>query len=248
MRAFGIWQVLCLLGMLRSYLCVNDYDGNYVDNYDNEISQDKQDGEPPSTPCNAELSRWDKLFITLEDSHMRQSMLLESAERCCGGMTSLRSQVDRLAQGTCQQCVPSLASACGAQSERASLRLQQGLAELREEEEERERRLNATVRLLLLSGREESARLNRLEEAVALGRADGGMGRQPTLSPGGPGTAFTLGTEPFTSGPKEQEVLSPLATMERSLVAIATELQRIHLQLSKVIEEAGTLRKGRGDT
>lgn len=205
-------------------------------------------GESPSTPCNAEFSRWDKLFIALEDSHMRQNMLRESVEQCCGGTASLKTQVEQLARGACQQCVPSLASACRAQAEQASLRLQRGLVELREEEEERERRLNASLQLLLLTRREENARLDRLEEAVMTGRAESRTGHQPTASPGGLGTAFTLGVKPFTSGLKEQEVLSPLATMEQALVAIATELQRIHLQLRKVIEEAGTLRKGRGDT
>lgn len=45
MRAFRIWQVLWLLGMPGSSLCVNDYEGNYVDSFDNEVSQDQQEGE-----------------------------------------------------------------------------------------------------------------------------------------------------------------------------------------------------------
>ncbi|XP_008278341.1 pentraxin-related protein PTX3-like [Stegastes partitus] len=254
MHVLEIWRALCVLGIVGSSLCVNEveYEGNYADNYDNEISQGQQEvtGESPTTPCNAEFTRWDKLFIALEDSHMRQNMLLESMEQCCGGMFSLRNQVDKLAKGTCQQCVPSLESACRAQAEQASLRLQRGLVELREEEAERERRFNATFHMLLRSSHEENARLKRLEEALPSGPADGRMGNQPTMRPGGLGAAFGLGMKPFPSGLKEQEVTSPLdmATMERALVAIATDLQRIHLQLSKVIEEAGTLRKNRGDT
>lgn len=206
-------------------------------------------GETPTSPCQAaDFSRWDKLFIALEDSHMRQNMLLESLEQCCGGMFSLRTQVDKLAKGTCQQCLPSLESACRSQAEQASVRLQQGLVELREEEAERERRLNATLQHLLHSSHEGNARLKRLEESrghrvVPSGSTDSRTGRQPTPGPGGLGAAFGSGTKPFPSVLKEQEV-----TLERALVTIATELQRVHLQLSRVIEQAGTLSKDRGDT
>ncbi|XP_028251821.1 uncharacterized protein LOC114427808 [Parambassis ranga] len=243
MCALTIWRVLCVLSTLCSSLCMNEVD--YEENFDNEISQDLQEGESPTIPCQADFSRWDKLFINLEDSHMRQNMLLESVEQCCGGMSALKAQLEKLAKRTCQQCVPSLESVCRAQAEEASLRLQMGLMDLREEEEERERRLNATLQMLLRSRHEENARLKRVEEMVApSGPADAKIGHQPTQRPGG------SGMKPFSSDLKEQEVTSSvdMATLERALVAIATELQRIHLQLSKVIEQTGTLRKDRGDT
>ncbi|XP_070777079.1 pentraxin-related protein PTX3-like [Enoplosus armatus] len=256
MHVFRIWRVLCVLAFVGASLCANEvgYEGNFADNYDNEISQNQQEGETPATPCQAAgFSQWDKLFIALEDSHMRQNILLESLEQCCGGMVSLRMQVDKLAKGTCQQCLPSLESACMAQAEQASVRLQQGLVELQEEEAERERRLNATLQQLLHSGHEGNARLKRMEEGRGhrvVPSAESRTGHQPTQRPGGLGPAFGLGMKPFSSGVKEQEVTSPLdmATMEKALVAIATELQRVHLQLSRVIEQAGTLRKNRGDT
>ncbi|XP_051252366.1 pentraxin-related protein PTX3-like [Dicentrarchus labrax] len=258
MSAFRIWRVLCVLGFVGASLCVNEveYEGNYADNYDNEISQDQQGGETPTTPCQAaDFSRWDKLFIALEDSHMRQNMLLDSLEQCCGGMVPLRTQVDRLAKGTCQHCLPSLESACKAQAEQMRVRLQQGLVKLQKEEAERERSLNATLQQVLHSSLEANARLKRLEEGrghrvVPSGAADNRTGHQPTQIPGSLGAAFGLGMKPLPSVLKEQEVTSPLdlATMEKALVAIATELQKVHLQLSRVIEQAGTLRKDRGDT
>ncbi|KAG7238027.1 hypothetical protein INR49_031381 [Caranx melampygus] len=253
MHVFAIREVLCVFGcVVVGALCVSESEGNYVDNYDNEISQDQQEGESPATPCQAaEFSHWDKLFIALEDSHMRQNMLLESLEQCCGGMASLRTQAEKLAGGT------ALEAACRAQVEQVSLRLQRGLMELREEEAERERRLNTTLLMLLRSCHEGNVRLKRLEEGgaaggghrvvVTSGPGDGGrMRHQPTPRPGGSGATFTLGMKPF-----QQEVTSPLDmdTMQRALVAIATELQRVHLQLSRVIEQAGALRKdNRGDT
>ncbi|XP_062253815.1 pentraxin-related protein PTX3-like [Platichthys flesus] len=238
MHVFRICHVLCLL--VASSLCVNEveYEGNYANEYDNEISQDQQEAESQPAPCQPEgFSRWDKLFITLEDSHMRQLMLLASLDQCRGGMVSLGAQVEKMARGTCQQCVPSVESACRAQAEQASLGLRRGLMELRQEEAERERRLNATIQTLLHSRHE--------EKVTSAGRGhraatDTRTRHQPTPRPGG------LGAVLIPSGLKEQEVTPPLdmATMERTLVAIATELQRVHLQLIKLIEQAG----GRGKT
>lgn len=39
--------ILCVLGFVSASLCVNEieYEGNYADIYDNEISQDQQEGE-----------------------------------------------------------------------------------------------------------------------------------------------------------------------------------------------------------
>ncbi len=47
MCVFKIWCVLCLFGFMSASLCVNEveYDGNYAENYDNEIPQDQQEGE-----------------------------------------------------------------------------------------------------------------------------------------------------------------------------------------------------------
>lgn len=186
---------------------------------------------------------------------MRQNMLLESLKHCCGGMVSLRTQVDKLVKGTCKQCLPSLESACRTQAEQARVKLQQGLVELREEGAERERNLNATLQQLLDSSREGNTLLKELEEkrghrVEPSGEGNSRMRHQPTQRPGDVGPALSLGMKPFPSVLKEQEVTSPLdmATVEKALVVIATELQKVHLQLSRLIEQAGTLRKDRGDT
>lgn len=41
------WRVLCTLGLVCASLCANEaeYDGNYVDGFDNEISRERQEGE-----------------------------------------------------------------------------------------------------------------------------------------------------------------------------------------------------------
>lgn len=47
MHVFGMWRVLCVLGFIGASLCVNEveFEGNFAESYDNEISQDKQEGE-----------------------------------------------------------------------------------------------------------------------------------------------------------------------------------------------------------
>nr|XP_057946509.1 pentraxin-related protein PTX3-like [Doryrhamphus excisus] len=228
MGALKVWQLLCVLSCVGASLHLNQVD--YMDVYDNDVPREE---ESQQTPCQAaELTRWDKLFIALENSHMRQNMLLESFEKCCGGMAPLGAQVDHLARVTSRLC-----STCFGQAEQANLKmLHRGLAELREEADARERRVNTTLQKILDSFPEE----------------DGGKeGHLPTQRPeGGLAAALGLGMKPFTSGLKEQEVNSPLdmASVEKALVAIATELQQVHVQLSRMIEQAGTLKKDRGDT
>lgn len=163
---------------------------------------------------------------------MRQSELLESLERCGGGTLSLGTRLDELAKGSRRECPPGL--------ERANVRLRESLLELREEEAERERMWNATLHQLLRGGREANARLKRLEE----GGGRGATGHRP--APGGGGAA--LGTKAFASGPEEREGTSTpgMAAVQEALVAIATQLQQVHLQLSGVIERAGRTEETRG--
>ncbi|MEQ2159566.1 hypothetical protein GOODEAATRI_024360, partial [Goodea atripinnis] len=234
-----IWGALCVLGAAGSSLRVNEieYDDSFADGCGNKISQDQQQ----------DFSHWDKLFIALEDSHMRQNMLLESAEQCCLEMVSVRSQLNELVRGASQQSAPSLVSACRAQTEQEALRLHHSLAELRQDGAEMERRINATLQTILHSRHEENARLTRLEEAVS---ENSRSRHQPTQRPGALGRTFSSGLNAFPSELEEQEVSSQLDLdmIKDSLVAIARDVQRVYLQLSTVIEQTGILRKGRGDT
>lgn len=163
-------------------------------------------GETTATPClAAELTRWDKLFIALEDSHMRQNMLLESVDQCCVGTASVRNQLEKLLKGS----LPRLESTCRAQAEQARVLLQRGL----EEGAARDGAVNA-----------------------ALGQLLQRLGAGPEL-------------KTLTSAPEERDAATPpLAAMEKALVVIATQLQKVHLQLAAVIQQAGRFREARGDS
>lgn len=176
---------------------------------------------------------------------MRQNMLLDSLGQCCGEMASLRTQLDELVQ---RKGLPSLEHV-----EQARVRLQQGLLEVKEEQTRREMNLNTTLQQLLRRSREGNFLLKALEEsrrhrATPPGGAESKM--LPTQTPAASGAALGLGVKQASPLLKEQDVilLSGTATVEKALVAIATELQAVHLQLSRVIEQVGTVKKGRGDT
>ncbi|XP_013875278.1 uncharacterized protein LOC106525546 [Austrofundulus limnaeus] len=216
-----MWHVVFVLATVGSAVCGNEIEfaESSEDDYNNQIFLEQQEGDPRSPPDRADLSRWDKLFIALEDSHMRQNMLLASAERCCGE----RSQLDALLKETFRQYAPSLVSVCRAQAEQAGLRLRDTLVQLGRDGAEMERRINATLELVLQSRYEEMARLKRLEEAVA------------SLSAGGRWSG------PLPSGLEEQEMTPP------GEADTTTGRQRVHLQLSEVMEQAGEWRETRGD-
>lgn len=202
-------------------------------------------------PCKAEeFSNWDRLFIALEDSHMRQNVLLDSLGQCCGGMVSLRTQLDKLVKGKGH---PGLESVCRLHMEHVRVWLQQDLLKLREEGAQRERNLNATMQHLLRRSHEWNFRLERLEDSwsrsgTPLRGAESKIRHQPTQTPGGLGAASRSGTKPASLKEQDMTALPDTATVKRALVAIATELQTVHLQLSRVLEQVGTPREDRGDT
>lgn len=155
---------------------------------------------------------------------MRQNMLLESVGQCCVGTASVSNQLEKLVRGS----LPRLESTCRAQAEQARVLLQRGLAEMSEGAAARQGAVNAALRQLLQKHGEE---------------AQSGTRAQPTRRPPDPGM------ETLTSVPVEQDAATPpLAAMEKALVGIATELQKVHLQLAAVIQQAGTFKEARGDT
>ncbi|XP_059542865.1 pentraxin-related protein PTX3 [Myotis daubentonii] len=85
----------------------DDYELMYV-NLDNEIDNGLHPTEDP-TPCDCrrEPSEWDKLFIMLEDSQMRESMLLQATDGLLRGeLRGLRAELGRLAGSPARPCAP----------------------------------------------------------------------------------------------------------------------------------------------
>ncbi|XP_005325757.2 pentraxin-related protein PTX3 [Ictidomys tridecemlineatus] len=99
--------VVLLCAVCAAALAENsdDYDLMYV-NMDNEIFNGLHPTEDP-TPCDCsrEHTEWDKLFIMLENSQMREGMLLQATDDLLRGeLQRLRAELGRLAGGLAQPC------------------------------------------------------------------------------------------------------------------------------------------------
>lgn len=119
----------------------DDYELMYV-NLDNEIDNGLHPTEDP-TPCDCsqEHSEWDKLFIMLEDSQMREGMLLQATDDVLRGeLHRLRAELGRLAGNLARPCSPAAPA---------------------------EARLARTLEELLQASRDAGRRLARLEGAEA---------------------------------------------------------------------------------
>ncbi|CAL9686908.1 unnamed protein product [Knipowitschia caucasica] len=216
----SLWSLWWIFGCFAASVNDVDYDTNCAENYDNEISQDQQEDSPSAGPCRDDSPRWDKLFIALEDSHMRQNRLLSSVEQNCGG--GVKMLWDKVTKGGCHMCAANMEKICKTQSEQTDSKIHQDLMDIMNFNIDLERNLNLTLQHILRKSHVTNERLKRLEDCPK-------MSPHPTL------VTKAHGTSVLDSGLKEQEVENPL--IATTLVTIATELQRIQLQLNEVIEE-----------
>ncbi|XP_006897830.1 PREDICTED: pentraxin-related protein PTX3-like [Elephantulus edwardii] len=99
--------LFCALWTAASAENSDDYELMYV-NLDNEIDNGIQSTEDP-TPCDCrrEHSEWDKLFILLENSQMREGMLLQAVDDVLRGeLQRLRAELSRLASSLARPSAP----------------------------------------------------------------------------------------------------------------------------------------------
>ncbi|KAL7879099.1 hypothetical protein AOLI_G00100730 [Acnodon oligacanthus] len=150
----------------------DDIEVNYSDSYYNEIGEGEQSNvEAPTTnpppPCSApEFSKWDKLFTMLENSQMKENMLLQYSDDLMKvELRSLRGEVLQfVAQygGSCAAAVESAARRAGSQ---ADLRLQQALEQLKEAATEQQEHREEALRRIQEAVQEQAAGLERLESS-----------------------------------------------------------------------------------
>lgn len=176
---------MCLVGLggvavVCAQIYEDEFQVNFSDAYYNEINDGDQAEEAPTTnpppPCSApEFSKWDKLFTMLENSQMKENMLLQYSDDLMKvELRSLRGEVLQfVAQygGSCAAAVESAARRAGSQ---ADLHLQQALDRLRETAAEQREEQEEVLRRILEAGREQVARLDRLESGCLNGTAVGG--------------------------------------------------------------------------
>ncbi|XP_042541499.1 pentraxin-related protein PTX3 [Dipodomys spectabilis] len=97
--------LLCALSAAAGAGPADDYELLYL-NLDNELEPAQlPTDEPTPCDCRREPSEWDKLFTMLENSQMREAMLLEATDAVLRGeMQRLRAELGRLAGGLARPC------------------------------------------------------------------------------------------------------------------------------------------------
>ncbi|XP_078140343.1 pentraxin-related protein PTX3 [Centroberyx gerrardi] len=100
MFRWSLPQAACVLSVCVSLALAyeDDIEVNYADTYYNEITEgEPQEPTPSPAPCKSpDLTKWDKLFSMLENSQMRENMLLQYADEIIKvEMGSLRGEMLR---------------------------------------------------------------------------------------------------------------------------------------------------------
>ncbi|XP_060902225.1 pentraxin-related protein PTX3 [Labrus mixtus] len=217
-------QAVCVLSACVCLLLAyeDDIEVNYADPFYNEITEGQTpEPTPSSTPCSSpDLTKWDKLFSMLENSQMRENMMLQYANDIIKvEMGSLRGEMLRfIAQygGSCGVAVESA-------GRRMALQLEGRLRETVDRFKIKDQisasagnsvgnsgHLEGMLQQLLSAARSQASQLAKLEISCFSSPGAGTGMNSKTGSP------FTEGT----AGLREQEVTSRDVTLDTVLAAL----------------------------
>lgn len=232
---------MCVLSVCVCLLLAyeDDIEVNYSDPFYNEITEgDTPEPTPTSTPCSSpDLTKWDKLFSMLENSQMRENMLLQYADEIIKvEMGSLRGEMLRfVAQygGSCGVAVESAGRRLALQLEG---RLKETLERLKIKDQTSAARnaagnsvgnsvqLEGMLQQLLITARSQASRLAKLE----IGCFSPGAGFGVNSKTG------SLLPESGAAGQEQQEVTSRDVTPDTVLAM----LQQIRVQQEEVLRSS----------
>ncbi|XP_051556059.1 pentraxin-related protein PTX3-like isoform X2 [Myxocyprinus asiaticus] len=218
MYAPGAVLALCLSCFLNGNVFGYAYGEDYSDLYYNEIINGDLQQRATQSPCQSQdILRWDKLFIMLEDTQMRQNMLLQQSEDMAKvEMNDIRKELQKLSSNNNKACAQVLENTCKGIKEQMNLKLNKVMEQLREAADKFQAQKNETLQQLLQFSMSQATRLTKLESNFlqGVGLTQVAMKSLPTY-------------------PKEQEASSAdSGKLERTLIATAADLQRVHAQLA----------------
>ncbi|RXN25169.1 pentraxin-related PTX3-like protein [Labeo rohita] len=220
-------QAMCLVVSLSMAVPENYgevIEVSYGPSYFNEINfEDQTDEETPTPspePCKAPaFTKWDKLFTMLENSQMKENMLLQNTDDIIKvELQSLREEMLQFVaqySGSCASAVESSVRGVGAQTE---TRLQNALDRVQEVSTDQYAQHDEALQQLLAASVSQAVRLERLENGC--------------LKCGGGGLASQ--SKSFQARHLMQEVTETEngGRLEKTLATISTELQTIREQLT----------------
>lgn len=230
------WRAPRTLHVLSLWLCLalayeDDLEINYADGepFYNEITEgDPAEPTISTSPCSPDLTKWDKMFSMLENSQMRENMLLQYADDIIKvEMDSLRQEMLRFVAQYGGSCGTAVDSAGGKLSSQLDARFKEMLDRLKERDDQNVNHAGvqqeAVLQQLLSAAQAQASRLVKLESSCFSG-APSKSGFQPS------------------SGHEEQEVASKEQHLETALEAIEqsrAELQDVLQSLKRRVLPAG---------
>ncbi|KAA0719452.1 PTX3 Pentaxin-related protein [Triplophysa tibetana] len=202
MDAPGAALALCLCCILSGNVFGYEYGEEYQDSYYNSISN----GEPRPTqiPCQSQdLTRWNNLFTMLENSEMKDNMLLQHTEDMAGHVDVIRKELKHISNN--KACIQAIENTCKCINEQMDRKLDQAVKHLREVADKYQAQNNDKLEQLIQFARNQASRFTKLESRVGLGQ---------------------VAMKAFPAYPKEQE------SSDTDGGKLERTLQMIHMQLA----------------
>ncbi|XP_038549077.1 pentraxin-related protein PTX3 [Micropterus salmoides] len=233
------WRLPQAVCVLSACVCLvlayeDDIDVNYSEAYFNEITEgDTGEPTPSPAPCSSpDLTKWDKIFSMLENSQMRENMLLQYADDIIKvEMGSLRGEMLRfVAQygGSCGVAVETAGRRMAFQLEsrlRESLKLRDQTSPAAGNSVGNSDHLEAMLQQLLTAARTQASRFAKMETSC-FGRPGDGMNSKTGSEIPDVGGA----------GHQEQEVTSQ--DFRIVLEEVLTALQQTRVELEEVLRSS----------
>ncbi|XP_042343302.1 pentraxin-related protein PTX3 [Plectropomus leopardus] len=240
MSRWRLPQAVCVLSacVLLVLAYEDDIEVNYADtSYYNEIPDgDTTEPTPSPAPCSSpDLTKWDKMFSMLENSQMRENMLLQYADDIIKvEMGSLRGEMLRFVAQYGGSCGVAVETAGRRMALQLEARLRETLERLRAKDQTsaaagnsvgNSNHLEAMLQQLLSAARTQASRFTKLENSC--------------FSSPGSGMGLNAKTESQLSGSggaglREQEVTSQVVALDGVLVA----LQQTRVELGEVLRSS----------
>lgn len=222
----------------------DDIEVNYADTYYNEITDgDTPEPTPSSAPCSSpDLTKWDKIFSMLENSQMRENMLLQYADDIVKvEMGSLRGEMLRFVAQYGGSCGVAVETAGRRMALHLEARLRESLERLKPKDQTsttaaavvgaagnsagNSNHLESMLQQLVSAARTQASRLAKLESSC--------------FSSPGAGTGMNSKTgsqlpDGWGAGNRDQEVTS----REVALDGVLTALQQTKVGLEEVLRSS----------
>ncbi|KAM3874704.1 pentraxin-related protein PTX3 [Diretmus argenteus] len=227
---------------------------NYADTmtYYNEIPDgagEPQEPTPSPSACKSpDLSKWDKLFAMLENSQMRENMLLQYADDIIKvEMGSLRGEILRFVAQYGGSCGAAVETAGRRMSLQMEARLREALQRLNFREDQNaaaatghstgnSNTLELLLQQLLSATRTQASRLSKLEGSCFSNPGAGrGMGAEMPLNSK---TGFKVPEGGWHRADQEVTAQEAVGPLEGALAAAVTALQQTKAELEEVLRSS----------